>query len=140
MPSRNAPAAGASGGAAVRKAALHTPDFMRLEGHELVALLTVERDSLVLHTYLLMLTQMHYTSGEFLGGYARLMELMTPPAPERGKRRPGPSYWMVRNAIDRLEELGLVKRSLTNEAQGQLRIHLESRSKKPQNVQPRPAQ
>lgn len=128
--SQYGPAAGAPGGAAPRLAALRLPDFMRLEGTELVALLHVLRDPLAVHLYLLLLVQMQYSEGHFLGTYARLMDLMTPPEPERGRRRPGPSYKQLRNALDALVSAGMVRRDDHNQAQGQLRLWLASRKKK----------
>lgn len=129
-PSKNTKAAGESGGRAPYAATLaNVPDFMRLEANELLVLLNVLRDPLAVHLYLLLLTQMDYTGGEFMSSYARLMELMTPPAPERGRRRSGPSYKQVRTALDSLIACGLVNRGLKNAEQGQLRLHLASRIK-----------
>lgn len=124
------PAAGASGGAAPRLAALRLPGFMRLEGTELVTLLHVLRDPLAVHLYLLLLVQMQYAEGHFLGTYARLMDLMTPPTPDRGRRRPGPTYKQLRNALDALVSCGMVRRDDQNETQGQLRLWLATRKKK----------
>lgn len=126
----NAPAAGASGGADPRLAAIHLPDFMRLDGLELVSLMHVLRDPLATSLYLLLLVQMNYTEGHFLGSYARLMDLLTPPKPERGRRRAGPSYKQIRNALDALVSVDLVRRGRDNEAQGQLRLWLAPRVKK----------
>jgi len=126
---RNAPAAGSSGGRDPLPAGIHLPDFMRLEQHELVTLLHVLRDPLAAHLYLLLLTQMQYTSGIFLSSYARLMELMTPPKPERGRRLPGPTYKQVRRALQSLVDCKLVQRSAKNAEQGQLRLRLASRAK-----------
>lgn len=108
---------------------MHLPGFMRLEGTELVTLLHVLRDPLAVHLYLLLLVQMQYTSGDFLSSYARLMELMTPPTPERGRRRAGPSYKQVRTALDALISVDLVSRGSDNEAQGQLRLRLAARTR-----------
>lgn len=129
MAARNAPAAGASGGRAPLPAGLHLPEYMRLDQSELVTLLHVLRDPLAVTLYLLLLVQMTYTDGAFLSSYARLMELMTPPTPERGRRRAGPTYWQVRRALDDLVSVGLVRRGLDNAAQGQLRLHLTPRQK-----------
>lgn len=126
---RAAPAAGTKNGPAPLPATLHAPDFLRLEQVELSALLNKLRSPLAVHTYLLLLTQMRYTDGEFLGGYARLMELMTPPAPERGRRREGPTYKQVRTAVADLIAVGLVNRGDTNEEQGQLRLYMAPRGK-----------
>lgn len=82
----------------------------------------VLRDSVAAHVYMLIYAHCVFTTGEFLGSYARLMELCTPPQPERGKRRPGPSMWTLRRCIDDLEAHGLIRRGTGNEAQGQLRI------------------
>jgi hypothetical protein len=123
-----APAAsGTSKGPAPLPATLHAPAFLRLQHDELQTLLNKLRSPLALHTYLLLLTQMRYTDGEFLGGYARLMELMTPPAPERGRRREGPTYKQVRTAVADLITVGLVTRGEHNEAQGELRLFMTPR-------------
>lgn len=141
MRQRNAPAAGASGGRAPLLAHLETPAFMRLDGAELVTLLQVLRDPLAVHLYLLLLVQMRFTEGEFLSSYARLMELMTPPTPERGRRRVGPTYKQLRRALDDLVATGLVNRGSDNQSQGQLRLHLQPRKTptKPSNAKTRPA-
>lgn len=102
---------------------------MRLEGTELVTLLQVLRDPLAVHLYLLLLVQMKFTEGHFLSTYARLMELMTPPTPERGRRRCGPSYKQVRLALDALVSVDLVRRGSDNESQGQLRLRMAARTK-----------
>lgn len=102
---------------------------MRLEGTELVSLLHVLRDPLSVHLYLLLLVQMQYSDGHFLGTYARLMDLMTPPAPERGRRRAGPTYKQLRNALESLVSAGMVRRDERNAEQGQLRLWLASRKK-----------
>lgn len=134
---RRQPAAGASGGRDLLPAAIHVPGFMRLEGAELAGLLNLLRDPLAVHLYLLLLVQMDYAGGEFLSSYARLMELMTPPIPERGRRRPGPTYKQLRRALDDLVALDLVRRGLDNQAQGQLRLHLAPRIKRAK-AKPRP--
>lgn len=120
-------AAGEHGGRAPLPAALHTPDFLRLEGWELWELLNRLRDPIATSLYLLLLVQMRYTDGHFLGTYARLMDLMTPPIPERGRRRPGPTYKQLRNAVDDLIRAGLVKRGPKNAEQGELRLYLVPR-------------
>ena len=143
----NPPAAGASNGRDPYPATIHVPEFMRLEGAELATLLQVLRDPLAVHLYLLLLVQMRYTSGDFLSSYARLIELMTPPQPERGRRRSGPTYKQCRTALDGLVSVGLVRRGKDNQAQGQLRLKLAARAKpkatetptKPANVKARPA-
>lgn len=122
-------AAGTTKGPAPLPATMHAPAFLRLQNDELQTLLNKLRSPLALHTYMLLLTQMSYTEGEFLGGYARLMELMTPPPPERGRRREGPTYKQVRTAIDDLIASGLVTRGEKNAEQGELRLFMAPRGK-----------
>ncbi len=129
MAARNTPAAGASGGRAPFPANIRLPDFIRLEGAELVALLLALRSSRAIHLFLLLMVQMGFTDGHFLSSYARLIELMTPPRPERGMRRAGPSMKQVRNALDELISVDMVRRGRDNEAQGQLRLWLAPRLK-----------
>ena len=136
MATRSTPAAGASGGSAPLPWTLHVPGFMRLEGLELVSLLQVLRSSLALHVFLILLTQMRFTEGHFLGSIAALMEICTPPKPERGRRVKGPSYDQIRRAIDELESVDLVRRGRDNEAQGQLRLWLSPRLKNKKKSKP----
>jgi len=129
---RIGPAAGASGGRAPYAAKVKPPDFIRLDQRELATLLDTLRDPLASQIFLLILAHGLFENGEFLGGYARLMELCTPPHPERGRRRPGPSYKQVRRAIDDLVAMRLVWRNSTaNENQGQLRLKVTPRKTKP---------
>lgn len=112
-------------------ATLFVPDFLRLEQSEIHSLLHVQRDPLTTHVFLLLLAHTDFKTGEFLGGYHRLMELCTPPQPERGRRRPGPSYEQLRRVVRDLVEFALVRRDAgKNLAQGQLRLHLVPRDKK----------
>jgi len=111
-------------------AALRVPEFLRLEQGELESLLHVLRDPLATQIYMLLLAHADFKTGEFLGGYHRLMELCTPPIPERGRRRPGPSYWQVRRVVDDLIKVHHVWRNAaSNEAQGQLRLKVTPRDK-----------
>jgi hypothetical protein len=82
------------------------------------------RDPLCTHLYLLIEGHSVFETGEFLGSYAALMELCTPPQPERGRRRLGPTMRVLRRAIDDLVQMGMLERSDTNEAQGQLRLFI----------------
>lgn len=127
--SQYGPAAGAPGGAAPRLAKLHTPQFLRLDQGELQTLLDVLRDPLVTQVFLLMQAFSDFRTGEFLGTYARLMDLCTPPAPERGRRRSGPTYKQLRRAVDDLVAIGLARRGESNESQGQLRVYLPPRDR-----------
>jgi hypothetical protein len=124
MATRTRPAAGASGGPAPLPATYFVPEFIRLDRYELDAIYHRLRDPLAGHLYLLIAGHCVFSTGEFLGNYARLMELCTPPQPERGPRRKGPSLEMVRRALRDLEAVGLVTRGEDNQAQGQLRLWL----------------
>jgi hypothetical protein len=121
------PAAGASGGAAPRLADLKVPRYVRLDQAELHLLYHVLRDPLCAQLYTLLCIHSDFRSGELLTGYARLIELCTPPQPERGPRRAGPSMWQVRRALDDLQGVGLLTRGEQNEAQGQLRLYIAPR-------------
>ena len=104
---------------------------MFLEHEELRVLLHVLRDPLATHVHMLLLTHSNFATGEFLGGYHRLMELCTPPQPERGKRRPGPSFEQLRRVVRDLIAHALVMRNAAaNAAQGQLRLQLKPRDQK----------
>lgn len=127
--SQYGPAAGAKGGAKPRLAALRVPSFIRLDAGELAALYDVFRDPLVSHVFTLLAIGADFTSGELLTTYARLMDLCTPPRPQNGPRRPGPSYKQLRRAIDDLVATGLVVRGDFNESQGQLRLYITPRRK-----------
>jgi hypothetical protein len=112
-------------------ATLFVPEFLFLEHEELRVLLHVLRDPLATHVHMLLLTHSNFATGEFLGGYHRLMELCTPPQPERGKRRPGPSFEQLRRVVRDLIEQGLALRNAAaNAAQGQLRLQLKPRDQK----------
>lgn len=130
MASRNPPAAGASGGRAPLPATFFSPGFVRLDAAEIDALLHRYRDPLATQVFLLIAAHSVFETGEFLGGYARLMELCTPPRPERGPRRAGPTMWQMRRAIDDLQAAGLVRRGEENQAQGQLRLWIRPRKDK----------
>lgn len=121
--SRNPPAAGASGGRAPLPATFFAPEFINIEQPVLEALFRLQ-DPLCSHLYMLILQHSTFKTGEFLGSYARLLELCTPPAPERGKRRLGPSYKVVRDALTRLECSQLIERGNNNAEQGQLRLFI----------------
>ena len=113
-------------------ATLLVPEFLRLEQSEIHRLLHVLRDPLTTHVYMLLLAHSDFKTGEFLGGYHRLMELCTPPIPERGRRRPGPSYEQLRRAVRDLVAIVLAWRdNAQNAAQGQLRLKVLPREKKP---------
>lgn len=120
-------------------ATLHAPKFLQLEQLELRALLNQCRDPLCVHLFLLIVSQADFNTGELQTNYARLIELCTPPAPERGRRMAAPSIDKVRRALQWLITCGLVKRDAArNEAQGTLRLYVRRR-KKPVREKARPA-
>lgn len=116
------PAAGASGGRAPLPATYFVPRFLHIDSPELDVLFHQLRDPLCTQLYMLILGHSVFDTGEFLGGYARLMDLCTPPQPERGKRRPSPSMKVMRRSIDDLVRFGLLQRGAKNQEQGELRL------------------
>jgi hypothetical protein len=99
--------------------------MVAMDTAEMEALLHLLRDSHAVHAYMLLRTQADFLSGHILTTYARLIELMTPPAPEKGRRREGPTYKQLRRVLDDLEAVGLLSRDAErNAAQGQLRAIL----------------
>lgn len=112
-------------------AKLFVPEFLRLEHSEIARVLDQLRDPLATHVFMLLLCETDFKTGEYNGGYHRLMELSTPPQPERGKRRPGPSYWQLRRVVDDLIAIALAQRDARQNAlQGQLRLKLTPRERK----------
>lgn len=105
---------------------LWVPDFITFDHFELNIFTNVLRDSDATQVYLLLREYSDFVSGEFNGCYHNLMALCTPPRPERGLRRPGPSYQQVRRIINDLINVGLVQRvdATQNQLQGQLRLQL----------------
>lgn len=119
------PAAGTRQGPAPLPAAIHLPSRISLSYDELHLLINVLHEPLALSTYVLLRAQADFASGHVLLTYARLMDLMTPPRPERGARRPAPTYEQLRRVLRDLEAYGLLRRDAgQNAAQGQLRAWL----------------
>jgi hypothetical protein len=130
--SQYGPAAGSSGGRDPYLTKFKPPEFLRLDKRELDTLLDKLRDPLASQVFLLILAHGLFENGEFLGGYARLMDLCRPSHPERGTRRPGPTYKQLRRVVDLLVECKLVWRDAgNNAAQGQLRLRAVARKTKP---------
>lgn len=110
-------------------ATLFAPEFIRFDQVELQALLNRLRDPITIAIYFLLVTQCDFKTGVLVTNYPRLIELCTPPQPERGKRLAAPTLWQVRRAIDWLESARLVKRDAAkNEAQGTLRLRVRPRT------------
>lgn len=113
-------------------ATLFAPEFIRFDQVELQALLNKLRDPITIHIYFLIVTQCDFKTGELITNYPRLIELCTPPQPERGKRLAPPTLWQVRRAVEWLIEARLVKRNAAaNEAQSTLRLYVRRRNAPP---------
>lgn len=111
---------------------LFAPEYLRFDQVELSKLLNQLRDPLSIALYFLIVSQSNFKSGELVTNYPRLIELCTPPAPERGRRMPGPSLEQVRRALRWLEDARLLVRNpQANEAQGTLRLRVRKRDAKP---------
>lgn len=128
---RNAPAAGASGGRDPLPAVYRAPRFINREQGELHVLHNNLRDPLCTHLLNIIESYIVFETGEFLGSYAALIDLCTPPQPERGPRRKGPSMRVIRRAIDDLEHAGLLRRGSKNMEHGQLRLFVTKLASKP---------
>lgn len=124
--SQYGPAAGASGGAPVREAEAWAPDFLRYDRAELQPLVNL-KSTTAWAVYSLVVLHSDFTTGEFLGGYARLIALLTPDGGRRGPKPAGPTMWEVRKAVDQLVKAHLLRRGTTNEEQGQLRLFCHPR-------------
>lgn len=111
---------------------LFAPEFIRFDQVELSKLLNQLRDPLCIALYFLICTQCNFKTGELITNYPRLIELCTPPAPERGRRMAAPTLKQVRRALDWLQAARLVLRNLeANEAQGTLRLRVRARDATP---------
>lgn len=120
-------------------ATIFAPEFLRLQRHELAALLNVLRSPLATQIYLILVSQADFKTGWALVSYARLIELCTAPQPERGRRPAGPSLIQTRRAVDALIAAGIVKRNAEKNAhQGMLHLQIRPRTK-PVRAKPRPA-
>jgi hypothetical protein len=105
------------------------PDFLRFDRAEMGVLLQLARYPLASHVYMLLAAHSDFTSGEFLGSYARLISLCTVPATGMpGKTPKEPSIKQMRYALDLLEHRHMISRNkLANAMQGQLRIKMNLR-------------
>ncbi|MDZ4102045.1 MAG: hypothetical protein U1E12_10260 [Hydrogenophaga sp.] len=111
-------------------ATIFAPEFLRLEHGELKRLLNVLRSPLATQVFLILLSQADFKTGQALLSYARLIELCTPPPPERGRRPAGPSLKQVRNAVDALIAANLIARNAERNAhQGMLHLRVRPRNK-----------
>lgn len=116
-------------------ATIEAPSFLRLEHYECKQLMQVLRDALCFQLFMLICAESDFRTGEYNGSYGRLRALCTPPRPERGRSRPGPSLKVVRGAIDNLVSVGLVKRdALQNVTEGTLRLRVKARQKSARSV------
>lgn len=113
-------------------ATLFAPEYLRFDQVELQALLNNLRDPLCIALYFLICSQCNFKTGELITNYPRMIELCTPPAPERGRRMASPTLKQVRRAVDWLIDARLVVRNAAaNEAQQVLRLKVRRRDAKP---------
>ena len=132
MATKNTPAAGASGGPKPLPTTLHAPEWLQLEHVELRVLLNVLRNPLCAQLFLLIASQADFKTGKLSTSYARLIDLCTRPAPERGRRPAAPTLKQIRNALDDLQTYNLIKRDKeANEAHGFLNMRIRKRIKNP---------
>lgn len=111
-------------------ATIFTPSFITLFDAELKHLLNTLRDPLCTQLLLLIVTQSDFKNGQLVASYARLRELCTPHAPERGRRMKGPTQDQVRRALDWLQGCDLIRRDKAeNAAQGMLKITVRRRNR-----------
>lgn len=111
-------------------ATIFAPEFLRLEHGEIKRLLNVLRSPLATQVFLILLSQADFKTGVALLSYARLIELCTPPPPERGRRPAGPTLKQVRNAVDALIATKLIGRNAERNAhQGLLHLYVRPRDK-----------
>lgn len=115
--------AGRNGGPPTRPTLTRAPEFIRWERREMEALNALAFP-LAGWVYFVLMQHSDFETGEFLGGYPRLMELSTEPRPQQGPRVKGPTYDQMRRAVRALVDTGLVRRGDNNSRQGQLRLYL----------------
>ncbi len=105
------------------KATINLPDFLLLHRREMLAALNTGCRTCMSLSWLIAVHS-DFKTGWFLGSYARLQALMTPPKPERGPQPLGPSLKEVRTAIDKLIAAGVLWRDATNLHNKQLRLRI----------------
>lgn len=109
-------------------ATIEAPSFIRLEHYECKQLMHVLRDALCFQVFMLICAESDFKTGEWVGSYGRLRALCTPPRPERGRSREGPTLKVMRGVIDNLESVKLVKRDVAqNVTEGVLRLRIKPR-------------
>lgn len=122
--SKFGPAAGTRKGKAPDLALVRPPAVVTLRQEEMTRL-RILSDIQARGLYELLLEVADFTRGEVLVTYASLIAWCTPPRPQHGRARPGPSYEQLRRLVRDLEFVGLVSRDRqANEAHGQLRVRL----------------
>lgn len=111
-------------------ATVTVPDFLLCHGRELKTTLNDLCDSTCTHLLMLIICHSDFKTGWFLGSYARLQALSTPPKPEQGRRRDGPTLKEIRSALERLIAAGVVWRDASNLHNKQLRLRVWPRDVK----------
>jgi hypothetical protein len=123
--SQYGPAAGTRRGPPIKPALLHPPERIVLRKDEMLLLRSLS-DYTTRGLYEALREMADFETGEiFPITYAQLKALGTPPKPQQGRPRPGPTYDVLRRMVYDLEAVGLVVRDRgANQAQGQLRLML----------------
>ncbi|MDZ7939277.1 MAG: hypothetical protein U5M53_13785 [Rhodoferax sp.] len=102
---------------------------MVLHDLELNVLFHKLRNGLYTQVFCLLVIHSDFKTGEVLTNYARLADLCSPPAREKGGRGKGPTERQIRYAVEQLIEQKIVKRNAQkNEAQGMLRLYVRKRT------------
>lgn len=110
-------------------ATVNLPDFLLLHQREMRAALNTGCRTCMALMWIIALHS-DFKTGWFLGSYARLQALMTPPRPERGPQPEGPSLKEVRTAVDKLIQAEVLWRDPSNLHNKQLRLRIWPRDVK----------
>jgi hypothetical protein len=128
--SQYGPAAGTRQGATPKLSLINPPDVLALRRDEMEALRKLS-DYTTRGFYEALCEIADFETGEVHrdANYAELIAFGTPPRPQQGPRRAGPTYEQIRRMLRDLEAVGLVKRhSEFNAAQGRLLMMLPLRA------------
>lgn len=130
MPSQYGPAAGTRQGKTPDLSLLNPPEVLVLRRDELLQLRKLS-DYTTRGFYEALCELSDFETGEVYrdASIAALQAFGTPPRPQQGPRRAGPSYEQIRRMLRELEALGLVRRDPAfNAAQGRLLMVLPYRA------------
>jgi hypothetical protein len=120
-----------------RPTAIRAPNYMAWQKNEIHVIWNLLREAITIQIYGILVMESDYKTGEFSGTYNHIIELCTPPIPERGKRMPGPTMAQARRAIEQLVVNGLITRDADkNLAQGRLWLKVVTPRLKPELPKP----